>query len=508
MVAMDDSRPLLAPTTDSVDLWAALPQFTFLAVQVALANITRIALLTIDNAFLGHLGATSLAAASLSATWIQVPLFTVWAMSSALVTLCGQAYGAGNLTLMGIWLQMALLLVTVLAMPVAGWYLSVGTILTHATDDAAVVGLGARFARLLSLSIWPTLVYACLRQYLQAMHIVAPTTANGVAAIVLTVGANYFLIYTAGLGFDGSPLATVVASWFQPAALFLYCFAYKQYHQEAWGGWKFAELTRARWRTFLRMAVPLGANDGLTYLANSTLSLVVASLGVEVLAANAILLTLWVMLWALSFGVGCATQVSVATHLGGGRPRAAYTTSCLGLVVSLGTATTTVVLLYWTKHTVLGVFTSDSALIAHCTDVLPLYLLAYALDSLEITLTATLNGMGQMPFVSMVTFVGMWGVQLPMAYLVAIYWEYGLRGVWIGYAATATFKLSVLGIKYCSVDWGVMAKNAVAAMEVDDEVRPGWHVECAVPSPVNAVFEVTPDVSSFSHHGATSCEAK
>ncbi|EQC37726.1 hypothetical protein SDRG_04753 [Saprolegnia diclina VS20] len=486
----EEGQRLLA-ATDGHDVRGHFAAFASLALQVALANITRIALLTIDNAFLGHLGTSALAAASLSSTWIQVPLFSVWAMSSALVTLCGQAYGAANKVLMGVWLQMALLLVSCLALPVMAWYISIDVILVQATDDATVVRLGARFARVMALSVWPTLIYACLRQYLQAMHVVAPTTVNGLAAIGITVGANYVLIYGAGnwhgLGFDGSPLATVIAAWFQPIALFLYAFVYKKYHKDAWGGWKLSELTWSRWKTFFRMALPLGLNDALTYLANSCMSLVVAMLGVDALAANAILLTLWVMLWALSFGVGCATQVHVATALGANRPAAAQTMTRIGLGTVVATTATTASGLYLGRSFIVGVFTSDADLVRQCYAVLPLYLLAYALDALEITLTAVLNGMGQMQFVSGVSFVGMWLVQLPVAYGLAIHLQYGLHGVWVGYAVTASFKLMVLSVKLLSVDWSVMARQAMDAME--SETTATWHVEVAVPSPANAVME-------------------
>ncbi|OQR95496.1 Multidrug/Oligosaccharidyl-lipid/Polysaccharide (MOP) Flippase Superfamily [Thraustotheca clavata] len=504
------SQPLLAKGNDVFTLAVELPGFVSLAAQVALANMTRIALLTIDNAFLGHLGTTPLAAASLATVWIQVPLFSVWAMSSSLVTLCGQAYGAQNYKLMGIWLQMALVLVSILSLPVILWYWSIEIILSKASDDEEVVKLGVVFSRIMSLSVWPALTYACLRQYLQAMHIVAPTTIIGITSIGIAVLANYTLIYGVdtwqGFGFDGSPLATVIASWFQPIALFFYGFLYKKYHKRAWGGWCLAEHTQSRWRTFLTMALPLGLNDGLTFLANSCIALIVARLGVQILASNAIFLTLWVMLWALSFGVGCATQIKVATHLGAGHAIRARATSFLGFSVVITSTSVVITILWICKYAVLRIFTSDIYLIQHCIDVLPLYLCAYAFDALEITMTAILNGMGEMPFVSGVSLFGMWGVQLPLAYIFAIVYKLGLHGIWIGYTLTALFKLSVLSFKYFNINWNIAALKAMSAMEAieaieeetlqDEESLIRLHkdssrfrLECAIPSPANAVLE-------------------
>ncbi|OQR83575.1 Multidrug/Oligosaccharidyl-lipid/Polysaccharide (MOP) Flippase Superfamily [Achlya hypogyna] len=486
--------PLLAkgPATDDLfELRSELLAYVSLGLQVALANITRIALTTIDSAFLGHLGTESLAAASLATIWTQVALFSVWNLSSALITLCGQAFGARNYALMGVWFQMALLLVSALTVVVIIYYWFLDYILVGATDDAVIVDLGTRFARILSGAIWPTLAYACMRQYLQAMGIVAPTTAIGTISIFLAVGANSVLIYGVGdwpgLGFDGSAVATVLASWFQPAALFLYAFVYKQYYKRAWGGWHLSAYTKERWVTFLRMAIPLALIDGFTTLANSCMSLIAAYMGAEVLASNAILLTFWGLLWALFWGFGCATQVKVANHLGAGHPKAAKAASRLGFATIVVVVGVVVVAMGAGHNVILRIYTDDTTLIAHCVDVLPLFVLGFSLDALEITITAILNGMGQMPFVSSVVFFGMWVVQLPVSYLLAIHFGYGFRGLWGGICVTAGFKLSVLSVKYLLVDWDRMAVVAMTTMASADDVVTIQEDTFVAGSPVNVV---------------------
>ncbi|KAI9985819.1 hypothetical protein PInf_024592 [Phytophthora infestans] len=146
-----------------------------MALQVSLSTFARIALISVDSAFLGHLGTSSLAAASLASTWTNVPLAGVWSGATALITLCGQAWGAKNGELSGVWLQIGLVVVSVLSIPVFIWYWSIGYVLQLSTDDAEVVQLGSS-ARL---------------------------------SIGVACAANYVLIFGAfgwgGLGFDGSP---------------------------------------------------------------------------------------------------------------------------------------------------------------------------------------------------------------------------------------------------------------------------------------------------------------
>jgi multidrug resistance protein, MATE family len=80
-----------------------------------------------------------------------------------LLQLCGQSWGAGNRHLTGIWLQFGLLLTTVLSFPVFLWYWCVGAVLEYSTDDQEVIALATTFSRVLSFSVLPSLIYACLR---------------------------------------------------------------------------------------------------------------------------------------------------------------------------------------------------------------------------------------------------------------------------------------------------------------------------------------------------------
>ncbi|EQC29958.1 hypothetical protein SDRG_12240 [Saprolegnia diclina VS20] len=470
-----EADPLLVKKADT-DVFDARKEFITLAsmaVQVSLASVARIALVSIDSAFLGHLGTQALAASSLASIWTAVPLFTVWSIASSLVTLCGQAWGAKNSQLVGIWLQFAVIVVTVLMVPVFIWYWCLGYIMQFATSDPEIIELGTRFARILAFSIWPSLLYACMRQYFQAMGIVFPITIVGCVSIVLTIAANYVLIYGyagwGGLGFDGSPLATVLASWFQPISLYLYCFVYKKYHLQAWGGWRFEELTRDRLVIFMRMATPLALNNLLVNMAQSCMSLIAAKLGSESIAANAVMSTLWSLVWALFWGFGCATQARVANHLGAGHPISAQKISLMGFTCTLLTGVVLAASVFLLRNEIFRLYTSDSELLGMCILVLPLFLLGFTLESLEMSIQAMLNGMGQTHIATYVSFFASWFVQLPVCYLLAIALDWGFVGIWYGTCITEIFKLTIFGIKYLGIDWNDMALQALQSMEVKED---------------------------------------
>ncbi|DAZ94823.1 TPA: hypothetical protein N0F65_012850 [Lagenidium giganteum] len=476
-MTMQEKSPLLrkaqAKPVDELNLMREFVTLTSMALQVSLSTFARIALTSIDSAFLGHLGTSALAASSLASIWTSVPLMGVWAGASALITLCGQAWGAKNGELTGIWLQMGLVVTSVLAVPVFIWYWCVGWVLQISTTDVEVIHLGVRFARILSFSIWPSLVYACVRLYFQSMGIMAPTTVVGTLSIGVATVANYVLIYGAfgwgGMGFDGSPLATVIASWFQPLALISYCIVYKKMHLQAWGGWRWDAFTSDRLKTFVAIAGPVASNSLVSNLANSAMSLVAAKLGSDVIAANAVISGLWGLLWALFWGFGCATQVRVANHLGANRPEHAKKLGMLGFVCTIACVVTLAILTLALKDRMFRIYSSDDELLSLCMLVQPIFITGFVIESIEILTSSVLTGMGQVKVTAWTSSLATWFVELPFAYVGGVVLGYGFPALWYGICVMEIIKLTVYLYTLSKIDWQEMANNAMEAMEVTGE---------------------------------------
>ncbi|TDH69172.1 hypothetical protein CCR75_005876 [Bremia lactucae] len=485
---MGEKAPLLYPKRGrslakeiEVNVAEEFYSLTWMALQVSLSTFARIALISVDSAFLGHLGTSSLAAASLASTWTNVPLAGVWSGATALITLCGQAWGAKNGELTGIWLQLGLVVVTVLSIPVIIWYLNIRAMLQMSTSDAEVVHLGVRFARILSLSVWPSLVYACVRLYFQSMGIMFPVTVVGTLSIAVACVANYALIFGAfgytGLGFNGSPMATVIAAWFQPIALISYCFGYKKMHRSTWKGWNWSHFTRDRLKLFLHIAGPVAANSMVSNLANSALTLVAAKLGSDVIAANAVISGLWSLLWALFWGFGSATQIRVANYLGAGRPKAARILACLGFVCTVCTVVLLAIVTLGLRKTLFRVYTNDETLLQLCMLVQPIFITGYVIESMEILTSSVLAGMGEVAITAWVSSLSVWCIELPLAYFGGVSLNLGFSALWYGVCTMEVLKLVIFSIVLSRINWVEMAEKAVTNMEATSDSDTGVEQE-------------------------------
>ena len=112
-----------AGSGDETAVRAELRALLKLSWPVALATFCRVAMYSTDTAFVGHIGAIDLAAASLAGAWTSLLSVLVWSSAYALNSVCAQAIGAGNKKLAGAWLQIALAAVTIESVPSGKEYL-------------------------------------------------------------------------------------------------------------------------------------------------------------------------------------------------------------------------------------------------------------------------------------------------------------------------------------------------------------------------------------------------
>ena len=238
-----------------------------------LTMIVRIGMGITDTAFVGHLAhdeafpsATSvdfLSATSLALTWQGITSIICFnGGPPALSTLAGQAYGAGNLPLMGTWLHLSLIYSLVAALPVgvAWWY--TGDVLRLALPRQACsdtcVQLAEAFSQRSLIWLYPTTAYFSFNTFLTCQKIVKPQMIISVAAAALNILLNYAFIYTLGWGYLGSPIATAATRWIYAFSLLVYIGANRErFEAMSVLSPDFAQVcSAARLKTFFAQAVP------------------------------------------------------------------------------------------------------------------------------------------------------------------------------------------------------------------------------------------------------------
>lgn len=270
-----------------------------------------------------------------------------------------------------------------------------------------------------------------------------------VAAHAANVALELLFVYGFDWGLAGSAWGTVIAQ----AGMGL---AFVRVQVRA--GWEPPSLERMRplMRIGADMAVRTAAITG-SFLMGSA---VLARIGAASLAAHQIAFQLWVFLALVLDALAIAGQVMVGRMLGAGDAGDARVAArrLIGLGVLVGAA-------FGAGLLVLGgvlpdAFTSDAAVIARAREIWWVFALMMPANGAVFALDGILIGAGDTRFL-VVAMLGAAGVYVPVA-LLALAYDWGILGVWLGLAGMIGFRLATCGARFAGSRWAVTGPPAQA----------------------------------------------
>ncbi|KAB5529645.1 hypothetical protein DKX38_019726 [Salix brachista] len=244
---MDNSMEerLVSPEELSSDdlkkrVWKESREFWGIAFPGIVARLTSFGMIVVTQLFMGHVSELDLAAFGLQQSiLIRFVNGILIGMSSATETLCGQAYGAGQYHMMGIYLQRSWIIDGVSATILLPLFIFTEPILKLLGQEDDI----AKEAGKMSLWFIPILYYyvfsLTIQMFLQAQKknkIVGLFTAS---SFVVHVLLSWLFVIKLGLGVAGAMSAFIISAWLLVVEEFVYIF----------GGW--CPLT---WKGFTKAA--------------------------------------------------------------------------------------------------------------------------------------------------------------------------------------------------------------------------------------------------------------
>ncbi|CAN1152245.1 Protein DETOXIFICATION 29 [Linum perenne] len=201
---------------ESVKLW-------FLAGPAIFTSVCQYSLGAITQIFAGRVGTLELAAVSVENSVIAgFSLGTMLGMGSALETLCGQAYGAGQLDMLGVYMQRSWVILLATSAILSLMYI-------FATPFLLLLGQAPSISRAAGIfSIWmlPQLfAYALnfpMAKFLQAQSKMMVMAGIATAALALHALFSWLLILKLGWGLAGAAVVLNASWWFIDASQFVY----------------------------------------------------------------------------------------------------------------------------------------------------------------------------------------------------------------------------------------------------------------------------------------------
>ncbi|MFS7942461.1 putative multi antimicrobial extrusion protein [Helianthus anomalus] len=198
------------------------------ALPSVISRVCTFGTIVVTQSFIGHISNIDLAGFALVQTLsVRFVNGILLGMSSATETLCGQAFGAGQHHMMGIYLQRSwivdLITLTVL-LPI---FIFATQIFKLLGQDEAVANSGGYISLWFIPFVYNYVFSLTLQMYLQAQLKNMIIAWLSIFRFGFHILLSFLLVYTLNLGVAGAMIALSVSSWFLVFGEFVYVF----------GGW-------------------------------------------------------------------------------------------------------------------------------------------------------------------------------------------------------------------------------------------------------------------------------
>lgn len=381
-------------------------------------------------------------------------------LSSALDTLCSQAYGAGRLEKIGIYLQSALIVVGACLVPifVLNWH--AGTFLRLLGQDPDVARLAGEFSRITVFGVPFLFVYEMCRKLLQAQNITGPLVLIMICGNIVNVTSGYYLAYHTSLGFHGAALSRTLGYMTLPVLLVPY-FVLSPTYQQWWPGWDL----RAAWRhtsVFLHLGVPGMLMMMMEWWAYEILGVMAGLLpdGVVAISAHAVLMNVASSLYMFYLGIAVSGNIRVGNSLGANLPRRAQLISRLTMAIVFALACVLAGAVFVFRRDIPSWLMRDQAAIERAAECLLVMVPYEIVDAVNCVTQGIFRGTGRQNLAAKTNAFAFYGVGIPVAAVLAFYFHVGVEGLWIGFMAGIFTAYSTCTVILYHSSWPEMAREA------------------------------------------------
>ncbi|KAF0727816.1 hypothetical protein Ae201684P_004222 [Aphanomyces euteiches] len=386
-------------------------------------------------------------------------------LATALDTLCTQAFGAGNTTKFGVYLQSALLGLLIALVPVTLLNVFSGHILVFLGQDPVIASHAQSFLFFSSLGLPGFCIYNILKKMLQAHNVVQPMAIISILGNVIHLSLGYYLTYYTSVGLIGPAISRAIAYTGMTLLMFLYL-AWNPLYKTWELRWSWAAAT-SHLGQFFKYGVPGMLMMMTEWAAFEILTLFSGLMDdhVVVIGVNSILMNMLSFVYMPFSGNGIAVNIRIGNLLGAYKPESAKVVMQAGFVMAAGMITVVASLLALGRHVIPQVFIHDPVVVERTSTAILCIILLQMSDAFNANCQGVLRATGQQDIGTYVNTAAYYIVGIPMACLWGFSWHGSVEGLWLGFTTGSLLALSVFAWILSRLDWKKLAKQAVARVQ-------------------------------------------
>ena len=430
--------------TRPFSLRAELRSLMRLAVPVTAVQVGMMLMGVVDTIMVGRISASAIAGVALGNTyWFAVAIFGMGVLL-ALDPIVAQAVGARDEPAIARGLQRGLLLAVVLSAWTSVLLLLAGTVLGALRQPADVVPLAHGYSVASILGTLPFFAFGVLRQSLQAMERMRPIVLTIVAANIANVGLNWLFVFgklgLPAMGAIGTGWASSVSRIIMVVSLLALAWPSLRPYLAPLRDDTLA--VRPLWR-MIRLGAPIGAQFQLEFGAFGVVAVFMGWFGTTQMAGHQVALNLASFTFMFPLGISAAATVLVGHAVGRGDATEARRAAVTALGCGIAFMACSAVVLLSLPDALARVYTSEPAVVAIASMLIPLAGLFQVFDGTQVVAIGILRGIGDTRAPMITNILGFWLIGIPISLWLGFRTPLGARGLWwglvVGLAAVAVF---------------------------------------------------------------------
>ncbi|KAE9588722.1 hypothetical protein Lal_00030368 [Lupinus albus] len=417
----------------------------------------------ITQAFVGHIGSRELAAFALVFTvLIRFVNGVLYGMASALSTLCGQAYGAKEYGMMGVYLQRSWIVLSLTAIILLPFFIFTTQILILLGQDESIAEVAGTISLWSIPIIFAYIVSFTCQTFLQSQSKNVIIAFLAAFSIIFHVCLSWLLVIKLNLGLPSALIATSLAYWIPNIGqlIFVTC----GWCDQTWKGFSFLAF-KELWAV-VKLSISAGAMLCLELWYNTILVLLTGNMKNAEVEIDALSICLNINGWEMMISLGfmAAASVRVANELGKGSAKAAKFSIIVTVLTSLTIGFILFLFFLFFRERLAYIFTSNKEVADAVGDLSPLLSISILLNSVQPVLSGVAIGAGWQSIVAYVNIGCYYVIGLPVGIVLGKIIDMQVKGIWIGMLFGTFVQTVVLIIITYKTNWDeqvTIARNSV-----------------------------------------------
>ncbi|KAM3690628.1 hypothetical protein ACB098_09G137900 [Castanea mollissima] len=455
-------------------VWSETKKMWVVAGPAIFTRFSTFGINVISQAFVGHIGPTELAAYSLVYTvLLRFSNGILLGMASALETLCGQAYGAKQYHMLGVYLQRSWIVLfssSIFLLPI---YIFTTPILNILGQDESIAEAGGYISHWLIGVMLSFIVSFTCQVFLQTQSknmIIAYLAAFSLAIHLLL---SWLLTVKYKFGIPGALSSTLLAFWIPNFGqlMFIMCGGCR----ETWKG--FSSLAFNDLWPVVKLSMSSGVMLCLELWYNTVLILLTGNMQNAEVSIDALAICLNINGWEMMISLGflAAASVRVSNELGRGSAKAAKFSIVMTVLTSFVIGFVLFLFFLFFRGRLAYIFTASEEVANAVANLSPLLAVSILLNSVQPVLSGVAVGAGWQSIVAYVNIACYYLVGIPVGVVLGYVFNMEVKGVWIGMLFGTFVQTLVLVIITYKTDWDqqvIIARNRVTRWVVKDAEEP------------------------------------